>query len=98
MMRRPSRSTLFPYTTLFRSVVVVGLRLAVRGGQLGVVDPPAAELGVAPGGQQPEVVDPRRRRRRLELDLRSEEQTPELQPRQYLVCPDLLEKNNALNL
>src|SRR3712207_7137373 len=92
MIRRPPRSTLFPYTTLFRSV----------HGQRG--DRPAAErghpLGVERRGQQ---ADQRRAvaeagelvvRRRLDAqdDVRSEEHTSELQSRQYLVCRLLLEK------
>src|SRR3712207_7709097 len=83
MIRRPPRSTLFPYTTLFRS----GLRelpavLRVRARGLMV----AADLSVP----APDVA----RRALLEQRLvRSEEHTSELQSRQYLVCRLLLEKN-----
>src|SRR3712207_7259880 len=87
MIRRPPRSTLFPYTTLFRSEAhrVVdrqpgpGHLLAREG--LHVLD--VADEGVAL----------RRHRVRQRLD-RSEEHTSELQSRQYLVCRLLLEKKN----
>src|SRR3712207_7738658 len=87
MIRRPPRSTLFPYTTLFRSsprvrdqrfyeaVHVVALRLHVDG--------------------QPELACGRARHgadRHDSRALRSEEHTSELQSRQYLVCRLLLEK------
>src|SRR3712207_7130360 len=92
MIRRPPRSTLFPYTTLFRSGhgdeqrPVAGERdghrlVALdRGGrdQLGGVGIDAVELQV-------EVVE-------AEALRRSEEHTSELQSRQYLVCRLLLEK------
>src|SRR3712207_8297837 len=82
MIRRPPRSTLFPYTTLFRS--------ALQGGV--PVGPQRAERGEELGGQQedeqgelqPEVAG----------EERSEEHTSELQSRQYLVCRLLLEKKN----
>src|SRR3712207_7480432 len=83
MIRRPPRSTLFPYTTLFRSRS--GLR-AGRPGGLG---------GAAPGGHR-RVLRPAAgggaRRGRRGPRLRSEEHTSELQSRQYLVCRLLLEK------
>src|SRR3712207_7337876 len=82
MIRRPPRSTLFPYTTLFRSGE--GDRGLVERGQQdhhGAVVRSIAnqlrELGRAPA------IDP----------VRSEEHTSELQSRQYLVCRLLLEKN-----
>src|SRR3712207_7559231 len=86
MIRRPPRSTLFPYTTLFRS----GHGAASRARAAGRVQ-----------GRTQEVAPPRphRRRRegpsgpdRSEGSLRSEEHTSELQSRQYLVCRLLLEK------
>src|SRR3712207_7971668 len=86
MIRRPPRSTLFPYTTLFRSLVGVvalareTLGLVPQHGQVfanGRDDARVGDLAVAgdddPGG-------------------RSEEHTSELQSRQYLVCRLLLEK------
>src|SRR3712207_6959289 len=82
MIRRPPRSTLFPYTTLFRShdhPVPVGLRVPV-GVEL--------ERAHVLGGQAAQVDRPR------EPLPRSEEHTSELQSRQYLVCRLLLEKKN----
>src|SRR3712207_7083905 len=97
MIRRPPRSTLFPYTTLFRSVHV-GQEVAELLGLL-LYPEVAVELGIAQGlpylhpyGWQ------LRRVERLELvvlvEERSEEHTSELQSRQYLVCRLLLEKKN----
>src|SRR3712207_7700423 len=99
MIRRPPRSTLFPYTTLFRSTSGVertrhrGPRVAQPRGPARVVytlraagrgRPVAARGGRTPG------VRPDDRGGRLVL--RSEEHTSELQSRQYLVCRLLLEK------
>src|SRR3712207_7070204 len=99
MIRRPPRSTLFPYTTLFRSRSEVPLGDAECGealadrGVAGVrdVDPVDA---VGPGAELDE--GPRHRHDRPELVLdRSEEHTSELQSRQYLVCRLLLEKKKT---
>src|SRR3712207_8146622 len=79
MIRRPPRSTLFPYTTLFRSA---DPRLALDAGVLLRAD----ARGRPPGRR------PLRGRRALPDRLRSEEHTSELQSRQYLVCRLLLEK------
>src|SRR3712207_8021000 len=83
MIRRPPRSTLFPYTTLFRSInKTVGMG---KLGQLVMLPWPFQEaFGRAAGGSS-------RRICRL-LSRRSEEHTSELQSRQYLVCRLLLEK------
>src|SRR3712207_8898384 len=98
MIRRPPRSTLFPYTTLFRS------RPAATPPQR-----PEDELINLTRAQHeraatalPRLVDRRDRRDRgaYERDrlLRSEEHTSELQSRQYLVCRLLLEKKkNTIN-
>src|SRR5687767_15216565 len=83
MIRRPPRSTLFPYTTLFRSLARVGrdLRFPIS---IGLGDALANALHL--------------RRRQLEVALawlaflRSEEHTSELQSLAYLVCRLLLEK------
>src|SRR3712207_8057641 len=87
MIRRPPRSTLFPYTTLFRSVEprqVGDLQLA-RGQQLGHGRPGlGGQLEGAPSGDQ--------RHPAVGGLARSEEHTSELQSRQYLVCRLLLEK------
>src|SRR3712207_7278669 len=85
MIRRPPRSTLFPYTTLFRSQ---GLRTAVSILQIAGFAPlylqrafPTRETADA------YIVE------RIDRDItRSEEHTSELQSRQYLVCRLLLEK------
>src|SRR3712207_7551092 len=96
MIRRPPRSTLFPYTTLFRSREVVEAqehhRLALlRRQRLDRADDPADRHDLAvPApldlGELAVDLPPKRG-----LD-RSEEHTSELQSRQYLVCRLLLEK------
>src|SRR2546427_5178716 len=80
MIRRPPRSTLFPYTTLFRSLLTENMfgdilsdEAAVLVGSLGLL--PSATLGDGPG-----------------LFERSEEHTSELQSQSNLVCRLLLEK------
>src|SRR5438105_7732739 len=80
MIRRPPRSTLFPYTTLFRSAVA-------RPERLTVVEVERHD-GAAPFGRLHRFVRKRRRRVRQ----RSEEHTSELQSRVDLVCRLLLEK------
>src|SRR3712207_8894913 len=82
MIRRPPRSTLFPYTTLFRSRGAD--REPARRPCQGRHQPPRPRSppGCWHGGVQ--------RRER------SEEHTSELQSRQYLVCRLLLEKNNII--
>src|SRR3712207_8986189 len=93
MIRRPPRSTLFPYTTLFRSprgAAAHERRLAVRAGAQGDVRGGDLLLADVPGPRAPRRggrSGPHRRRR-----ARSEEHTSELQSRQYLVCRLLLEK------
>src|SRR3712207_7366699 len=86
MIRRPPRSTLFPYTTLFRSFVVLA---ADRPGRPAAVGVEAADEGVTGdvGERGGGVV-----RGGPGLAGRSEEHTSELQSRQYLVCRLLLEK------
>src|SRR3712207_8273732 len=83
MIRRPPRSTLFPYTTLFRSDGAD--RPEQAGGH------PEREEAVLDRRAE----RPRGRPLRVDVDplLRSEEHTSELQSRQYLVCRLLLEKN-----
>src|SRR3712207_8781922 len=91
MIRRPPRSTLFPYTTLFRSVGH-GFGAAARG--RGALGPPARQ-----GVQQ------RRRgrpaapgcHRRREPRRRSEEHTAAIQSRQNIVCPLLVGKKKNKN-
>src|SRR5258707_10176361 len=83
MIRRPPRSTLFPYTTLFRSAAayptVTANDVVIRQLVDHAFVPPFAE----------EV---------SELQFRSEEHTSELQSRQYLVCRLLLEKKSLSQL
>src|SRR2546425_8845673 len=80
MIRRPPRSTLFPYTTLFRS------RLPLRGRAAPRVPRPRLRL----------LLRERRGARHLEIArARSEEHTSELQSLAYLVCRLLLEKKKS---
>src|SRR2546422_1320491 len=83
MIRRPPRSTLFPYTTLFRSEQRGG-RVARRGCR----DAPLEGLD-----ERREAID------QLQVggDDRSEEHTSELQSRLHLVCRLLLEKKKTIN-
>src|SRR3712207_8003665 len=88
MIRRPPRSTLFPYTTLFRSATrcsAAGLRPAPRRRR------PRATLAEHRAGhvRLPDVVHAEHH---PAAATRSEEHTSELQSRQYLVCRLLLEK------
>src|SRR3712207_8863572 len=83
MIRRPPRSTLFPYTTLFRS----GGRKPRRGLHLRQVVDVSLRDGVA--------VNVQLQRSWYGFLPRSEEHTSELQSRQYLVCRLLLEKKNT---
>src|SRR5437588_3702289 len=94
MIRRPPRSTLFPYTTLFRSLGVdhqrllhaglqpqaLEIRHELRGGNIGEVERHGARLGL-----------------QIEQHLRSEEHTSELQSHSDLVCRLLLEKKKHIN-
>src|SRR3712207_7639122 len=95
MIRRPPRSTLFPYTTLFRS----SCRPQKQTGREDLFPAPRSRfVDTPPAGANAYfflllllgielVVD----------DLRSEEHTSELQSRQYLVCRLLLEKKNTIS-
>src|SRR3712207_7230186 len=91
MIRRPPRSTLFPYTTLFRSRRLVEHEHArVRHQGAGKRD----ELALAGGELHAALADLRVVPVRQRRDERSEEHTSELQSRQYIVCRLLLEKKN----
>src|SRR3712207_8828288 len=98
MIRRPPRSTLFPYTTLFRSGLLFhGLG---RGFRRLLDDGRGLVAGLLDGGDQ--IVRRHRARRgrhtgTLGREVRSEEHTSELQSRQYLVCRLLLEKKRELS-
>src|SRR3712207_6846911 len=93
MIRRPPRSTLFPYTTLFRSLLRrarEAVPLLLREGEQAARHhrrEPARDARVAAGQ--------RARAPRLRRLARSEEHTSELQSRQYLVCRLLLEKKKT---
>src|SRR3712207_8838487 len=100
MIRRPPRSTLFPYTTLFRSPALGGgpAQLPAAAGDEGDVRgrlgarrvlQRAPHAGANRGSAQARARRVPRRRGR------SEEHTSELQSRQYLVCRLLLEKNTS---
>src|SRR3712207_7191102 len=102
MIRRPPRSTLFPYTTLFRSdvrrpVVEAGEDVAVQvdhrfaGTLTRKRGRTYAERAPTRRGRRP-----RRRSSRGSSGRRSEEHTSELQSRQYLVCRLLLEKKQTM--
>src|SRR3989441_4327674 len=93
MIRRPPRSTLFPYTTLFRSEIVVGAVVALHA--VVIADIVAVIAGRFRHRHQPDaggaqLVDV------VELLDRSEEHTSELQSLAYLVCRLLLEKKKKL--
>src|SRR5205823_6853231 len=99
--RRPPSSSLFPYTTLFRSERLV-LLLVVRGALLlvvrrrvavqhvGVVEDPAAEAGHRERARRDRQAhrrrEPRARHEQAAAPARSEEHTSELQSLAYLVC------------
>src|SRR5258707_8872721 len=91
MIRRPPRSTLFPYTTLFRSVP--SMRAEARRSQREKSEqvsradrPPEKRSSAASARSTPPPVD----------RARSEEHTSELQSRQYLVCRLLLQKTTTI--
>src|SRR3712207_7836680 len=94
MIRRPPRSTLFPYTTLFRSALINDI-LDLSKIESGTVSLEVTDVGFL------DVVDHMERTFRQiaeERGLRSEEHTSELQSRQYLVCRLLLEKKKKKKL
>src|SRR3712207_9041063 len=100
MIRRPPRSTLFPYTTLFRSHTLAHATRQLRGKALGDVrqvheverlphavgDLSRAERALFAQAHRDVIADRERVEERRELEHRSEEHTSELQSRQYLVC------------
>src|SRR3712207_8137968 len=97
MIRRPPRSTLFPYTTLFRShalrpALQLGRYLLVALTLKAAADHLALELTQLRGGQALQVIH----QPAVQDRGRSEEHTSELQSRQYLVCRLLLEKKKKI--
>src|SRR3712207_8745541 len=98
MIRRPPRSTLFPYTTLFRSFIraprgspgsedAARARVAAQDEELAAVG-----LGLIDGGDHGRVLPVAERVDEERIGPRSEEHTSELQSRQHIVCRLLLEK------
>src|SRR3712207_6880793 len=87
MIRRPPRSTLFPYTTLFRSPSEMFERFELRETYARALAGTVSATACADSPRS-DVETPRAR------ISRSEEHTSELQSRQYLVCRLLLEKKN----
>src|SRR3712207_8778386 len=90
MIRRPPRSTLFPYTTLFRSRITQEVEdsgVLNEVGRGSAVKTPPSAIKFA------QVLKPAEKL--MIIEERSEEHTSELQSRQYLVCRLLLEQNNT---
>src|SRR3712207_7550789 len=94
MIRRPPRSTLFPYTTLFRSHDRL-MSVERRGDRA----PVPSDWTYAPAPESRDIVTLQERYGHFVGGewVRSEEHTSELQSRQYLVCRLLLEKKNTTN-
>src|SRR3712207_8298206 len=94
MIRRPPRSTLFPYTTLFRSGEMGYLTCFLRDGDRAFLTYSTTGRGNEPVAASFGLLDrtPYGRGEAWEDRPRSEEHTSELQSRQYLVCRLLLEK------
>src|SRR3712207_7638959 len=101
MIRRPPRSTLFPYTTLFRSVPDAGDgggNTVDRHGRIGGQTLAESHIvrETCAQGVTPERIQPADAVLLVGAELRSEEHTSELQSRQYLVCRLLLEKKKKV--
>src|SRR3712207_7116134 len=97
MIRRPPRSTLFPYTTLFRSLPQVVQVEARQGGRpIEALGHPGNLAQILPADRGHHAGD-LQRQGRVDAGERSEEHTSELQSRQYLVCRLLLEKKKENN-
>src|SRR3712207_8065296 len=98
MIRRPPRSTLFPYTTLFRSKAAGGGGgVRARAGRAGVsARRTVVRVGAGPLAKGSVPLSTESAGSRIFWPaLRSEEYTSELQSRQYLVCRLLLEKKKS---
>src|SRR3712207_7807371 len=99
MIRRPPRSTLFPYTTLFRSIngEVIGVNVAIRDGAQLIafaINASTVKNFLNKHFNARRVAGVELHMNYEEKIVRSEEHTSELQSRQYLVCRLLLEKKN----
>src|SRR2546422_6270087 len=92
MIRRPPRSTLFPYTTLFRSPRVDLHQCSDEQHHWRCEHQSEARANYIHEALDEQLPAPQRRRRQLD---RSEEHTSELQSRLHLVCRLLLEKKNT---
>src|SRR3712207_7296653 len=95
MIRRPPRSTLFPYTTLFRSQVDGDLRAALDLRETQAAERTRQGDAAPEFGRACSCLAERPDQAAFDL-LRSEEHTSELQSRQYLVCRLLLEKKKKI--
>src|SRR3989442_7789868 len=91
MIRRPPRSTLFPYTTLFRSGLCRGARPLAQGERARTLSARGKALAQCVGRRQC-------LRALQQQERRSEEHTSELQSRPHLVCRLLLEKKTTLSM
>src|SRR3712207_7084755 len=96
MIRRPPRSTLFPYTTLFRSGTEEGREVLEQVDPGDPLEDPEHHAGPPAEDPHPEPGGLEEHLQRAALEERSEEHTSELQSRQYLVCRLLLEKKKNL--
>src|SRR3712207_8502692 len=99
MIRRPPRSTLFPYTTLFRSQHCHEQPRGERGQEESQQEATLRSSEERRDSDRPDHQPGQRDRQHLglrPLDQRSEEHTSELQSRQYLVCRLLLEKKKKV--
>src|SRR3712207_8965972 len=96
MIRRPPRSTLFPYTTLFRSALAIAIHHAHTAAILS--SPATLHAGAAPVLVAVIVTPETLIAIHSSSPGRSEEHTSELQSRQYLVCRLLLEKKKNTSM
>src|SRR3712207_8802953 len=94
MIRRPPRSTLFPYTTLFRSA------LSICAATNPIAQVALEKLPMLKGCQahSTTILTTNDEQTFRKLGIRSEEHTSELQSRQYLVCRLLLEKKKLISI
>src|SRR2546425_7827229 len=100
MIRRPPRSTLFPYTTLFRSITGIALTFKMKGEKrvaLTWVGDGSTKTAAAHEGTNFAAVQKVPAIFILKTTRRSEEHTSELQSLAYLVCRLLLEKKKKKN-
>src|SRR3712207_7475344 len=94
MIRRPPRSTLFPYTTLFRSIAQSGAPLSM----VRLSNPAETAISLSLAGHRTIVGYAEKALALRGIGMRSEEHTSELQSRQYLVCRLLLDKKTKTRM